>query len=797
MKLKAIRLIKGYKSFQDFSWQPFFNNTEFHDDVNILYGENGSGKSAVCNILKNLSQNKELASQHKPKEVRLSFDDGEYQYQAGANKWDRSKDREDILFFDREFVDENVHLGHERGTHQDQQEQKSGRMIIEFDSKAIKLREALQSAKVARDEQEENLQNFKTANKVVLKFPLSDTELGLFQKYKDWSKDEIEEAKNALGEEIKSLEKELATDRRLQQNFADIQSIEEIALEASDVSLSDYERYQAVFDFDLKEGTKPEAEQTLTDKLRRHKDFFEKGFEIRAEHAGQCPFCQSSNEEENIAKIREAYNAIFGDVYEERCQQFAKDKQALIEELETIKQRIEKLDLDRVFMKIGDLKQKYHIENIYSPDERRNYGIPSTINIGELIVKISNLQKPSKENMQSVYDGVKEEFERSKRFLASIEVLVGEKNVIIRQFKADNTKTELEERIRKNNTNLNEIKQQLTFLNGNKIEPQKRKESAETELGNLEKRVDDAHEAHRKAKETYEGYCSKEVFTRPLKTIERYFKNFNFSFKLELKTERLGNKLESPFAFKVLDFEGNERDFKEGLSEGELQVLSLCFFFAFLDVQGDRKNKILVFDDPVTSLDNSNLSALVDLIADERKNVSQTFVFTHHRAFFKLLRKRFRTGTDNKKPGCHEYNIIRNRKDLGGSFICQSEATRFTLKLKRFESKIYEEAKQGKKIDAESKIIEYGQYLRYEVERFIKNDLLFWHADGNFSVAISGIKKNQQKIEEQDLDRIQVIYQFCNWTTSHVDVGDDHGLKQLKDKIKDFIEIVERLDSRP
>ena len=131
-----------------------------------------------------------------------------------------------------------------------------------------------------------------------------------------------------------------------------------------------------------------------------------------------------------------------------------------------------------------------------------------------------------------------------------------------------------------------------------------------------------------------------------------------------------------------------------------------------------------------------------------------------------------------------------NEKDFGGSFICKSSSKGFKEKLKKFESNIYNKAKEGVEINIELKIVEYGQYLRYEVEKFIKNDLLFWHADSNFSVAIKGIKKNKEKIKDKDLDKIDDIYQFCNWTTSHVDVGDDHGLQQLKDKIGDFISIV-------
>ncbi len=59
----------------------------------------------------------------------------------------------------------------------------------------------------------------------------------------------------------------------------------------------------------------------------------------------------------------------------------------------------------------------------------------------------------------------------------------------------------------------------------------------------------------------------------------------------------------------------------------------------------------------------------------------------------------------------------------------------------------------------------------------------------DFTKAIDGVKSNQN-IAEADLEKIKQVYSFCNWTTSHVDVGDDHGLSQLKAKIKDFTDIV-------
>lgn len=298
----------------------------------------------------------------------------------------------------------------------------------------------------------------------------------------------------------------------------------------------------------------------------------------------------------------------------------------------------------------------------------------------------------------------------------------------------------------------------------------------------LEKKFSELKNEHKEAREGYEKYCSQEAFAKLLKKIENYFKNFNFNFTLKLDTERrtAGITKEFPFAFRVLDPEGDERDFKEGLSEGEWQVLSLCFFFAFIGIQKEKDKKILVFDDPITSLDNSNLSCLVDLIAEEQGKFSQAFIFTHHKTFFKFLRKKF-----YKK--CNEYNVLRNENTLGGSFICKSKSKKFVNKLKDFENHLQHIPPES--LDIELKIVEYGQYLRYEVERFIKNELLHWDKANDFTKAIDGVKSNQS-IASDDLDKIKDVYAFCNWTTSHVDVGDDHGLSQLKDKIKDFTDIV-------
>ncbi len=61
MKISKITSIKKYKSFINFRWSSFCRNNDGQESTlspfSVVFGENGSGKSTICNILKSLSQN--------------------------------------------------------------------------------------------------------------------------------------------------------------------------------------------------------------------------------------------------------------------------------------------------------------------------------------------------------------------------------------------------------------------------------------------------------------------------------------------------------------------------------------------------------------------------------------------------------------------------------------------------------------------------------------------------------------------------------------------------------------------
>lgn len=784
MKIQKIQKIQGYKSFQDYTWHTFCNSETFHSKTNLLYGENGSGKSSLCNILKSVSQNKDFI-RYSPDGVKIQIDNASHEY--ANNTWGGRIAKDSILFFDREFVDSNVHLGRDRGTQQGEQEQKSAKLIIEFDAEAIKLRTERDRLIQVKNAKNSKFDEYREENRTILDFNLTNEEEIIYKRYRTRDKIGIDKAKKKIEDKRSELAVRIKNYRKLLESANEIQQIQELENDSIILSISKQAVYQSLFNFRIREKTKIQAEQELVEKIRQHKGFFEAGIEIREAHPKHCPFCQSIRNEKDIKKIISVYSYLYDESYKEQVSTFESKKQELIDELDRIQESIKSVDLDTFFLALKNLSDKYSIKNIYLLQEERQFrkNIELT-KISELKKKIQNLIQPNKEDISAIYKEARKEFETAKKIFTDYAKLVQKKNRLIVSFKNEHTDEKLVSRIETDEALFSKLETESDFIRSSKIEKEKLRHKKQKELERHQQNFDKAKQEYSVIRETYERYCSTEAFTKTLSKIESYFNYFNFSFKLQLDTQNrhTGSTKEMPFAFKVLDLEGNERDLREGLSEGEVQVLSLCFFFAFLEIQANKNQKILVFDDPITSLDDSNLSNLVDLIATEKDKFSQVLILTHHRTFFKFLRKRF-----NDK--CGEFNLIRNKRHLGGSFICKSQEERFTQKLKDFETHLTQIGQNPQGFDVELKIVEYGQYLRYETEHFIKCRLLHWNESSEFAKVVEGIKENK-KVTDADLDKIKQIYSFCNWTTSHVDVGDDHGLAQLKEKIADFVVINDR-----
>lgn len=146
--------------------------------------------------------------------------------------------------------------------------------------------------------------------------------------------------------------------------------------------------------------------------------------------------------------------------------------------------------------------------------------------------------------------------------------------------------------------------------------------------------------------------------------INNILKNFGFtSFKLEI------SKDEKNYSLKRNDGSVVKND----LSEGEKNFL--CFIYFYYLLQGGFDNtqtmndRIVIIDDPVSSLDNDILFVVSTLVrriiesSKENNNIKQIFFLTHNIYFFKQVTYRANNKEHNKYKGKQMFYVVKKLND--------------------------------------------------------------------------------------------------------------------------------------
>lgn len=783
MIIKKISKICGYKSFKGFDHDRFIDNN-YHEKINLFFGENGSGKSSISKILKSICPNNNFEETF-PEEICVKLNNGSDIQCSYKNKaWDRRLSDHDILFFDTEFVSKNLHINKERGGGEGEAEQNSAKLIIDFSEHAICLKNLAEESKEKRDNVKKIIKEFKIKNEDTLNFTLNQKDRELMLSLESETPNlKITRIQKILSEESQILEEK----QRLLTKNEEIKKIPLInKLEFSIPSILD--GYNNLFGFNLKENVKDGISDHIRLKIIKNKLFFEKGMELWNENKiEECPFCNSGDSTENIKKLIESYNAIYDTAYEQQLKNFRGMRIRKLSEIDNCIEQINKINIDPLFLAIKQNEVDFDIKNLYNIEQERalkekRSGI-SLLNLISIKENIKNLDLPDGNMREELISECNKELKQINDYIVEVNKLISEKNEVIKLFKMKNTEEKLELEISILKKKIEELEYAEAFWKSNKIDKIKRKELLEEGLDQINAELKEAEDEYKKRKELHEKYCESSVFNDMIEKMMEYFGYFKFDFKLEFNKKSGAHKM-TPFSFIVKDQGGIKRSFKEGLSEGETQVLSICFFFAFLDNQSNKHNKIIVFDDPITSLDSGNLDNLARLIKKESEKYSQLFILTHHPIFDKNIRKVF-----GDKANLGQYSIMKNTEKLGGSFICKRVNKNYIDKLKELPSKIKKESIEG--IDPDEIIIKYGQTLRLGIEDVVKNKLLCWGKD--FDKIIEGVKSNAN-INPSDLEKLKELYRFCNISnTSHIDKEEKVSLSELTSKIDEFTGIYDRL----
>jgi wobble nucleotide-excising tRNase len=134
---------------------------------------------------------------------------------------------------------------------------------------------------------------------------------------------------------------------------------------------------------------------------------------------------------------------------------------------------------------------------------------------------------------------------------------------------------------------------------------------------------------------------------------------------------KLAENGEAKGTYKIIRSDGSNA--KKTLSEGEHNFISFLYFFHLVygsfERSGIDKNKVVVIDDPISSLDSNVLfiittltkTLITDCIANKH-GVKQIFIFTHNVYFYKEITFR---GSRSEYPSTRTaYWVIRKREEV-------------------------------------------------------------------------------------------------------------------------------------
>jgi len=386
-------------------------------------------------------------------------------------------------------------------------------------------------------------------------------------------------------------------------------------------------------DFIFKEIIKGNDETTVSELINKlnNSDWVKQGLIYIEESENKCPFCQQILPK-NIHQVLEYFN----EEYEYKCNRLLKLQSTYKLISNDILNKVKNVNFDYLKddtdMKLYYEKLENDIKNnereielkVNSPSRIINLGATEEI-VSKINDKINNLNIKIKENNQKI-SNIKNE--RIKFGNELWNYIVNQLETAIGVFNA------------KHNDYNATIKPQEIKLNANKT------------------RILQEKNIIRENEQKITG------ISESLIAINKILKSFAFEgFEL--------TKGNTEGTYKIIRPDGT--DVGKTLSEGEYRFISFLYYFHLIngsnESSGIIKDKILVIDDPISSLDSNSIfivSTLVKkLISDcfENKNgIKQIFVLTHNVYFYKEVV--YRGLRDNKKEKKEKYFVLSKRNEI-------------------------------------------------------------------------------------------------------------------------------------
>jgi len=621
--IKRIKVIQGVGSFVNYHPSTQEQTALEFTKHTIIYANNGYGKSTIANILKSLSENdiskivqRKSLKDGKPVDIEqeaiIAHSTGESCYKA--NKWIHPKtSTPKIYVFDQQFISDNLFV------HQVEAAHKQKIHVLVIGQEGASLHTDLVEAK----ENEKRLSGiFEEKKKELIdrqKKTARDDYLLIDSK-------EVEQIEKGLKEVNTQIEMKIKGEKiRLLTEKSHIPSLNWTFRDLSKAYHSTLENVHA------------EAEKLVKDHLEKHTKDSTKAESIIRDTIDQiidvCPFC--GKDISDVQSLINAYKSHFDEAHRQLLNVLSETKN----DVNTWNPSSEILDIKSKYIEIEgairELKNYAEVENNLPPlsfdDAIQEAGRIKKQIQGSLENKIANLSfMPSDSELEIL----KSHLERINSWSEKVNQVY---KLIVKRF--DDYLSSVRD------VALDELYEKQSrykaFLG--KFSP------AETEWCNKyiasEKDYTLAVETTSKCTQSLSAY-SKGIFESYQKDINNTLKDLGADFKVDGFSEKVDKKQKQPYAdFQLvinetqvpLQARGDNPEFQNTLSEGEKNTLSFAFFINWIKRQGDLKDAIVVFDDPLSSHDDNRKTLTARIIRDISGKLTQTIILTHNKDFLFIL----------------------------------------------------------------------------------------------------------------------------------------------------------------
>ena len=586
----------------------------------LVYGDNGRGKSTLATIMRSLSTGDASLIAHKktldgkwPPKVTVHFANGhQVFFKSGA--W--SEKRSEVLVFDADFIERNVHSGGTVNTNQ-------RRQLLEFalGEPAVAARAAVENTTSAEKMANEEVQSLALQ---LSNFHFTSPVLGVHSHLALAQFEKLAAVPNAH-EKIASL----------QAQFNAAGNINAIFAKALPTVLA-----KPVFDLDgiftilglsLKD-IHADAERVVKEHLvklanRDAESWLSQG--LRFGDGKMCPFCDQTIS--NSALIK-AYQTHFNASYAELKAMVA----ALQTEIET---RTATSRIDAIAQEIATSAAQAsawteHVQT--DPIAFDSEG--AAMSLQKLRDQISVLVK-EKQASPTESVGSPDDLSKAQKLWEAVLASIESANVAIRS--ASDLISDFKGKLAITNTATVQLKIQQIEAAVRRHQPNVVNLFAKLEVAR--RNAKDAEIAKKSSREKLDALMNT-TLSKYEKSINALLTKFGASFKIEgMSANFRGGAPRSEYGLKLrgktVPLEGGPPSFATTLSDGDKRTLAFAFFVASTLVDAKLSTKTVVVDDPMCSLDINRKQHTKTVLKSLHDSAAQLVVLAHDPYFLRDLRE--------------------------------------------------------------------------------------------------------------------------------------------------------------